>query len=70
MDAFGANRRDLLLHLAELHRGQRGHRGSGTHGSQLPLGDGQKTASVGLPDLGDAECLSAELSVLGMDASL
>ncbi|MFC4610667.1 DNA polymerase III subunit alpha [Streptomyces maoxianensis] len=74
LDAFGANRRDLLLHLAELHRGQRGsgsgsRAGSGPYGSQLPLGDGQKTAPVGLPDLGDAERLSAELGVLGMDAS-
>ncbi|MFD9223210.1 DNA polymerase III subunit alpha [Streptomyces sp. NPDC060064] len=76
LDAFGANRRDLLLHLAELHRSHRGHRGhrgsgagSGAYGSQLPLGDGQKTAPVGLPDLGDAERLSAELGVLGMDAS-
>ncbi|MFF3327184.1 DNA polymerase III subunit alpha [Streptomyces sp. NPDC002889] len=66
LDAFGANRRDLLLHLAELHRGQRG---SGRYGSQLPLGDGRRTASIGLPDLGDAERLSAELGVLGMDAS-
>ncbi|NUK09171.1 DNA polymerase III subunit alpha [Streptomyces lunaelactis] len=66
LDAFGANRRDLLLHLAELHRG---HRRSGVHGGQLPLSDGQKTAPVGLPDLGDAERLSAELGVLGMDAS-
>ena len=65
LDAFGANRRDLLLHLAELHRGQRGR----PHGGQLPLGGGQKTAPVGLPDLGDAERLSAELGVLGMDAS-
>jgi error-prone DNA polymerase len=74
LDAFGANRRDLLLHLAELHRGQRGpgsgsRAGSGPYGSQLPLDDGQKTAPVGLPDLGDAERLSAELGVLGMDAS-
>ncbi|WP_405568599.1 DNA polymerase III subunit alpha [Streptomyces sp. NBC_01167] len=66
LDAFGANRRDLLLHLAELHRGQRG---KGSYGSQLPLGQGEKTAPVGLPDLGDAERLSAELGVLGMDAS-
>jgi error-prone DNA polymerase len=70
LDAFGANRRDLLLHLAELHRGHRGSgHGSGAYGSQLPLAAGQKTASVGLPDLGDAERLSAELGVLGMDAS-
>ncbi|MFJ3105749.1 DNA polymerase III subunit alpha [Streptomyces sp. NPDC086835] len=66
LDAFGANRRDLLLHLAELHRTQRG---AASYGSQLPLAQGQKTAPVGLPDLGDAERLSAELGVLGMDAS-
>ncbi|MBT2406428.1 MULTISPECIES: DNA polymerase III subunit alpha [unclassified Streptomyces] len=67
LDAFGANRRDLLLHLTELHGAQRatGIRG----GSQLPLGGGRSTAAVGLPDLTDAERLSAELGVLGMDAS-
>lgn len=66
LDAFGANRRDLLLHLAELHRSRRG---TASYGSQLPLAQGQRTAPVGLPDLGDAERLSAELGVLGMDAS-
>ncbi|MFD4143264.1 DNA polymerase III subunit alpha [Streptomyces sp. NPDC058572] len=66
LDAFGANRRDLMLHLTELHRGRRS---PGAYGSQLPLGDGRKTAPVGLPDLGDTERLSAELGVLGMDAS-
>jgi error-prone DNA polymerase len=66
LDAFGANRRDLLLHLAELHRTRRG---AASYGSQLPLAQGQRTAPVGLPDLGDAERLSAELGVLGMDAS-
>ncbi|WP_371679243.1 DNA polymerase III subunit alpha [Streptomyces sp. NBC_01276] len=67
LDAFGANRRDLLLHLAELHGTQRaaGARGS----TQLPLGGGRSTAPVGLPDLTEAERLSAELGVLGMDAS-
>ncbi|GLX19380.1 DNA polymerase III subunit alpha [Streptomyces lavendulae] len=67
LDAFGANRRDLLLHLTELHGAQRaaGARGA----AQLPLGGGRSTASVGLPDLTDAERLSAELGVLGMDAS-
>ncbi|WP_327357185.1 DNA polymerase III subunit alpha [Streptomyces sp. NBC_01304] len=64
LDAFGGNRRDLLLHLAELHRGARG-----SYGEQLPLAGGRKTAPAGLPDLGDAERLSAELGVLGMDAS-
>ncbi|MEU2429694.1 DNA polymerase III subunit alpha [Streptomyces sp. NPDC007861] len=66
LDEFGANRRDLLLHLAELHRTQRG---LASHGGQLPLGGGHRTASVGLPDLNEAERLSAELGVLGMDAS-
>ncbi|MFI6281092.1 DNA polymerase III subunit alpha [Streptomyces sp. NPDC050988] len=64
LDAFGANRRDLQLHLTELHRGARGGRGN-----QLPLAGGQKTASAGLPDLSSAERLSAELGVLSMDAS-
>ncbi|MCX3063122.1 DNA polymerase III subunit alpha [Streptomyces beihaiensis] len=64
LDAFGANRRDLQLHLTEL---QRSGRGAG--GAQLPLSGGRRTASAGLPDLGDAERLSAELGVLGMDAS-
>ncbi|GGZ85802.1 DNA-directed DNA polymerase [Streptomyces subrutilus] len=68
LDAFGANRRDLLLHLTELHGAQRaaGARGGA---AQLPLEGGRSTASVGLPDLSDAERLSAELGVLGMDAS-
>ncbi|MEU1127366.1 DNA polymerase III subunit alpha, partial [Streptomyces sp. NPDC005899] len=66
LDAFGANRRDLLLHLSELHRAQRG---SGGGGAQLPLGDGHRTGTIGLPDLNDAERLSAELGVLSMDVS-
>ncbi|MET3988108.1 DNA polymerase III subunit alpha [Streptomyces sp. PvR034] len=66
LDAFGANRRDLLLHLSELHGAQRA---KGARGPQLPLDGGRSTASVGLPDLDDAERLSAELGVLGMDAS-
>ncbi|MBZ6172902.1 DNA polymerase III subunit alpha [Streptomyces olivaceus] len=64
LDAFGANRRDLQLHLTELHRGARGGRGD-----QLPLSGGRKTAPAGLPDLTPAERLSAELGVLSMDAS-
>ncbi|MBW5423462.1 DNA polymerase III subunit alpha [Streptomyces sp. BG9H] len=64
LDAFGANRRDLQLHLAELRRGSRG-----TAGGQLPLAGGRRTAPAGLPDLDDAERLSAELGVLGMDSS-
>ncbi|WP_405890894.1 DNA polymerase III subunit alpha [Streptomyces sp. NBC_00133] len=66
LDAFGANRRDLLLHLAELHRTQRG---AGAYGNQLPLGEAGKTSPIGLPDLNEAERLSAELGVLSMDAS-
>lgn len=68
LDAFGANRRDLLLHLSELHRAQRGV-GSGGAGAQLPLGGGHRTGSIGLPDLNEAERLSAELGVLSMDVS-
>ncbi|MGP3638195.1 DNA polymerase III subunit alpha, partial [Streptomyces sp. 24-1644] len=68
LDAFGANRRDLLLHLSELHRAQRGS-GPGARGAQLPLGDGRRTGSIGLPDLNEAERLSAELGVLNMDVS-
>ncbi|WP_405509804.1 DNA polymerase III subunit alpha [Streptomyces cyaneofuscatus] len=68
LDAFGANRRDLLLHLSELHRAHRSS-GSGARGGQLPLGDGHRTGSVGLPDLNEAERLSAELGVLSMDVS-
>ncbi|GCB50624.1 DNA polymerase III subunit alpha [Streptomyces sp. NL15-2K] len=64
LDAFGANRRDLQLHLTELHRGARAGRGD-----QLPLSGGRKTAPAGLPDLSSAEKLSAELGVLSMDAS-
>ncbi|MFF9279906.1 DNA polymerase III subunit alpha [Streptomyces griseosporeus] len=64
LDAFGANRRDLQLHLTELHRGAR----SGG-GGQLPLAGGRRTAPAGLPDLSPAERLSAELGVLSMDAS-
>ncbi|MGW8604734.1 DNA polymerase III subunit alpha [Streptomyces sp. NPDC055893] len=66
LDAFGANRRDLLLHLTELRRIQRG---AASHGGQLPLAQGGKTAPVGLPDLDETERLSAELGILGMDAS-
>ncbi|WP_338485661.1 DNA polymerase III subunit alpha [Streptomyces sp. SCSIO 75703] len=64
LDVFGANRRDLQLHLTELHRGARGGRGD-----QLPLAGGRRTAGAGLPDLSPQERLSAELGVLSMDAS-
>ncbi|MEU6893723.1 DNA polymerase III subunit alpha [Streptomyces sp. NPDC046557] len=67
LDAFGANRRDLLLHVSELHGAQRAADARGS--AQLPLGGGRSTAAVGLPDLSEAERLSAELGVLGMDAS-
>ncbi|MFG3283508.1 DNA polymerase III subunit alpha [Streptomyces sp. NPDC048111] len=63
LDAFGANRRDLLLHLSELHGARR------APGGQLPLDGGALTAGAGLPDLDEAERLSAELGVLGMDTS-
>ncbi|MFG3721915.1 DNA polymerase III subunit alpha [Streptomyces massasporeus] len=66
LDAFGANRRDLQLHLTELHRGARG---GGGGGGQLPLAGGRRTAPAGLPDLTSSERLSAELGVLSMDAS-
>ncbi|MFD2685896.1 DNA polymerase III subunit alpha [Streptomyces phyllanthi] len=70
LDDFGANRRDLQLHLAELHRSARGGRGAGgAGGAQLPLAGGRRTASAGLPDLSSAERLSAELGVLSMDVS-
>ncbi|MFJ9681304.1 DNA polymerase III subunit alpha [Streptomyces sp. NPDC101194] len=68
LDAFGANRRDLLLHLSELHRARRGA-GSVATGAQLPLGNGHRTGSIGLPDLNATERLSAELGVLSMDVS-
>ncbi|WP_425835658.1 DNA polymerase III subunit alpha [Streptomyces fractus] len=68
LDAFGRNRRDLMLHIAESLRGQRG----GAQG-QLALGaTGEAPAEVApaqLPDLDDAERLGAELGVLGMDTS-
>ncbi|MFE3852160.1 DNA polymerase III subunit alpha [Streptomyces griseorubiginosus] len=64
LDSFGANRRDLQLHLTELHRG-----GRGAGGGQLPLAGGRRTAPAGLPDLSSVERLSAELGVLAMDVS-
>ncbi|MFC9297313.1 DNA polymerase III subunit alpha [Streptomyces sp. NPDC057011] len=69
LDSFGANRRDLLLHLTELHGAHRAAGARGARGPQLPLEGGRSTASVGLPDLSEAERLSAELGVLGVDAS-
>ncbi|MFG2829432.1 DNA polymerase III subunit alpha [Streptomyces sp. NPDC048434] len=77
LDAFGANRRDLLLYLAELH-----HQGRQASGGQLTLPSGALDAAgteraapadpvepAGLPDLSEVERLSAELGVLGMDTS-
>ncbi|MGW2184876.1 DNA polymerase III subunit alpha [Streptomyces sp. NPDC001719] len=63
LDAFGPNRRDLLLHIAELHRQRRGPT------AQPTLVDSARAAPVGLPDLDAEERLGAELSVLGMDTS-
>ncbi|MFJ9418128.1 DNA polymerase III subunit alpha [Streptomyces sp. NPDC101227] len=69
LDSFGGNRRDLLLHIAELH-----HRQRSAPSGQLTLHtDGEAPSDAvepaGLPDLSDVERLSAELGVLGMDAS-
>ncbi|MBB5936291.1 DNA polymerase III subunit alpha [Streptomyces zagrosensis] len=47
LDAFGVNRRDLLLHIAELHRQQRGLRGGGAHTGQLPLDASAASAGPG-----------------------
>jgi error-prone DNA polymerase len=67
LDAFGGNRRDLLLQIAELHRQRRA---KGAHEGQLPLGgDDGRAAPAGLPDLDASERLGAELGVLGLDAS-
>ncbi|MFG3118405.1 DNA polymerase III subunit alpha [Streptomyces sp. NPDC048197] len=70
LDAFGANRRDLLLYVSELH-----HHGRQATGGQLSLHTdleerrADPVEPAGLPDLSDVERLSAELGVLGMDAS-
>ncbi|WP_424893137.1 DNA polymerase III subunit alpha [Streptomyces sp. XH2] len=70
LDAFGGNRRDLLLHIAELHRGHGRDRGHGRGGADQPtLIDSARAEPVGLPDLDAEERLGAELGVLGMDAS-
>jgi error-prone DNA polymerase len=74
LDAFGANRRDLQLHLTELHRGARGAGGGQLPPPllnvwEVPPSGGRKTAPAGLPDLSSAERLSAELGVLSMDTS-
>ncbi|WP_063784442.1 DNA polymerase III subunit alpha, partial [Streptomyces sp. SBT349] len=68
LDAFGPNRRDLLLHIAEQHRQRRGA-GRPGGGPQLPLGDGEGAPPAGLPDLDTDERLGAELGVLGMETS-
>ncbi|MEU3042686.1 MULTISPECIES: DNA polymerase III subunit alpha [Streptomyces] len=70
LDAFGANRRDLLLHLTELHRGR--PRGAAAQPTLLGADSApgaRRVPSAGLPDLDETERLSAELGVLGMDAS-
>ncbi|MFI7342619.1 DNA polymerase III subunit alpha [Streptomyces sp. NPDC050085] len=68
LDSFGRNRRDLMLHIAELSR-SRLRASSG----QLALGESDAehdvVAPAQLPDLDDAERLGAELGVLGMDTS-
>ncbi|MGK5533544.1 DNA polymerase III subunit alpha [Streptomyces sp. URMC 129] len=69
LDAFGGNRRDLLLHIAELHRQRRAAPAPGAGGSQLPFADGEETAPAGLPDLADGERLDAELEALGMETT-
>ncbi|MGH3323734.1 MAG: DNA polymerase III subunit alpha, partial [Streptomyces sp.] len=68
LDVFTSdgNRRDLLLHIAELHRQQRG---TGAREGQLALGEAAAPEPAGLPDLDAGERLGAELGVLGMDAS-
>ncbi|MGK5549050.1 DNA polymerase III subunit alpha, partial [Streptomyces sp. URMC 127] len=68
LDAFGGNRRDLLLHIAELHRGH-GRRHGGGGAEQPTLIDSVRAEPVGLPDLDAEERLGAELGVLGMDTS-
>ncbi len=68
LDAFGRNRRDLMLHIAELQKGQKG-----ASQGQLTLGETDDTppevAPAHLPDLDDVERLGAELGILGMDTS-
>ncbi|MFD8337248.1 DNA polymerase III subunit alpha [Streptomyces solisilvae] len=68
LDAFGVSRRDLLLHIAELHRQQRGAARRTAEG-QLPLAETGPAAPAGLPDLDAGERLGAELGILGMDVS-
>ncbi|MER7172044.1 DNA polymerase III subunit alpha [Streptomyces mesophilus] len=68
LDAFGRNRRDLMLHIAELQKGQKG-----AAQGQLTLGESDdapaEVAPAHLPDLDDVERLGAELGILGMDTS-
>ncbi|GAA2080759.1 DNA polymerase III subunit alpha [Streptomyces albiaxialis] len=71
LDAFapGGNRRDLLLHIAELHRAQRA---SGAREGQLALGESgpaDRAEPAHLPDMDSDERLGAEIGVLGLDAS-
>ncbi|WP_189825514.1 DNA polymerase III subunit alpha [Streptomyces finlayi] len=68
LDSFGRNRRDLMLHIAELQNSQRG-----SAQGQLTLGETDsrplEVAPAHLPDLDDVERLGAELGVLGLDTS-
>ena len=57
------NRRDLLLHLGDLHRW------STSGGAQLSLGLTPDITKSGLPDLTRDEVVSHELNYLGMDIS-
>jgi error-prone DNA polymerase len=65
LDTFNANRRELLLQVAELHRQGRS---AGADG-QLTLAEGESAPPAGLPDMDERERLGAELDVLGMDTS-
>ena len=66
MDAFGANRRDLLLHLAELHRGARG-RSAVRPTARWPVGG--RPRRPGCPTSATADGSAPSWASLGMDAS-
>jgi len=64
--AAGAHRRELLLHLDEFHRAQRGT----AVPAQLALdAEPAPLGTTGLPEMSEEEQLEAELAVLGMDTS-